>query len=142
MEIHKLEQKLKENDLRLTEARKLVFETFANSKKALSAMDIYKCIGSKTDLASIYRNITLFKDLGLIHSLNEGNYSLCQHEYEDDHSHKHIHIIVSCQHCGHTEEIKEHKHDICDASNAISKFSNPLTSVSSIVMNGCCAKCS
>lgn len=141
METHKLEERLKKNDLRLTEARRLVFEIFKKSNKALTPKDIHKALGSQTDLASIYRNLTLFKDIGLIHSLSEGSYSLCQHEYDENEKHKHIHIIVSCNQCGRTEEIKEHAHGLCKASNALAKFSAPLSKINSIVLQGTCQNC-
>lgn len=141
METHKLEERLKKNDLRLTEARRLVFETFTHSNKALTPKDIHKALGAKTDLASIYRNLALFKEIGLIHSLSEGTYSLCQHEHEEGGKHKHIHIIVSCNQCGHTEEVKEHEHELCDASKNLASFSAPLAEVSSILLQGTCKGC-
>ena len=140
MEAHRLEERLKKNDFRLTKARRLVFKTFINSNnKALTPKDIHKALGSKTDLASIYRNLTLFKEIGLIHSLSEGSYSLCQHEYKE--GDKHIHIIVNCTQCSHIEEIKEHKHELCNASKALTKSSAPMADISSILLQGLCKDC-
>ena len=140
MEIHKLEEKLKEKDLRLTESRRLVFESLFQTTRALTPKELHTCLREKTDLASIYRNLTLFKELGLIHSLSDGAYSLCQHNHKDK-DHKHIHIIVNCQKCGHTQEIKEHQNSLCEASKKLIKFSKPLKEVSSILLQGYCNNC-
>ncbi len=137
-----LETKLKEKNLRLTESRKLLFKALHSSKKSLSPKDLYKSLKEKTDLASIYRNILLFKELGIVHSLSEGTYSICHHQHSESESHSHIHIIVSCTKCSRTEEIKEHNQMICKASNEIKKLSKILSKVSAIVLQGQCSKCS
>jgi len=136
----KLEEKLKKNDLRLTEARKLIFDTLSKSNKALTAKDLHQSLESKADLASIYRNLTLFKEIGLVHSLSDGAYSLCDHEHEDE-DHKHIHIIVSCKSCGFTEEVKEHNHKLCGASKSLVAQAKKLSLVNSILLQGKCKNC-
>jgi len=138
-----LETKLKEKNLRLTESRKLLFKALNRSKKSLSPKDLHTSLKEKTDLASIYRNILLFKELGIVHSLSEGTYSICQHQHSESesHSHPHIHIIVNCTQCSRTEEIKEHNQMICKASNELKKLSKTLSKVSSIVLQGQCSKC-
>ena len=141
MQAHRLEEKLREKDLRLTESRKLVFEILLKARKAMTPKELHDSLTDKTDLASIYRNLTLFKDLGLIHSLSNGTYSVCQHDQED-HDHKHIHIITSCKNCGLTEEIKEHESELCEASKKLSGFSAHLNEVSSILLQGLCKACS
>lgn len=136
----KLEEKLKKNDLRLTDARRLIFDTLSKSNKSMTAKELHKSLKSKIDLASIYRNLTTFKEIGLVHLLNDGAYSICEHQHEDE-THKHIHVILSCKTCGLAEEIKEHSSNLCDASKSLVAHAKTLNEVSSILLQGTCKNC-
>lgn len=139
MTIHDFESALKQNNLRLTEPRRMVFESLNKSNRALSPKEVFDSLKDKTDLASVYRNLGLFKDIGLVHSLSDGVYSLCRHEHS---SHDHVHVILNCNSCGLTQEVKEHQKGLCEASNALLSFSKPLTGVDSILLKGMCESCS
>lgn len=58
---------------------------------------------SPVDRVSLYRNLQVFLERGLIHRVGPSAYSKCRHQC----SH-HGHIILSCQECGKNEEVSDH----------------------------------
>ncbi len=146
---------LKENKMRITQARKDIYQLLLNSDHSLSAKEIHSEIsGNKklqdTDMVSIYRNLSLFTDLGLAHRFQDGRYSLCDHESESFHqkthcnpsSHDHIHLINHCTQCGKSSEIKTHSQEICELALEIKKVSSLLKNYKEIIIQGLCAQCS
>jgi len=142
--MNRLEQKLKNNNLKLTAPRKVVFDILNESQIALSPKDVCDRILSskklKADQASIYRNLTLFSEIGLVHRFDSGKYSVCQHENHD--GHKHIHIIANCLSCGKTYEVESHSPELCDISKEFKSHLKDFTSFSGITLQGKCLSCS
>lgn len=140
----RLEQKLKNNNLKVTAPRKVVFDILSESKTALSPKDVCdKIISStklKADQASIYRNLTLFSEIGLVHRFESGKYSLCQHDNHD--GHEHMHIIANCNSCGKTYEIESHTPGLCETSKKFKSYLKDFTSFSGITFQGICVNCS
>lgn len=134
-------QSLKNNNLKLTAARKIVFDALSDSSTALSPKELFKQVAKKTDLVSVYRNLNLFSEIGIAHRFQDGKYTLCQHKHDDRGHHAHVHIIVNCLSCGLTEEINEHSQDICDIASRLKKYSQPLKAFESLVLQGQCSKC-
>ncbi|MCJ8276318.1 MAG: transcriptional repressor [Bdellovibrionales bacterium] len=135
-------ESLKSNNLKLTSARKIVFDALSKSSRALSPKEVFQAVNDKTDLVSVYRNLSLFADIGVAHRFQDGRYSLCQHQH--DHSKEaapHIHIITHCLDCGLTREIEKHSSELCDIATKLSKYSAPLSEVTSIVIQGNCPNC-
>lgn len=138
---HTLYEALKTKDLRLTEARISLYGCLKDSTKALTPKELYKKLKDKTDMASIYRNLALFEDLGLVHSLSNGHYSLCEHNHSHSDQHDHIHVIMSCKVCEKTEEIKNHSSKVCSAAKELASIATPLQQTSSILLKGVCKAC-
>lgn len=140
---HELGTNLKKQNLRMTAARQAIFKTLNDSPKALSAKEVFEAIrisGSlKSDQASVYRNLSLFSDIGLVHRFHDGRYSVCKHD--DGHKHSHVHIIANCSDCGKTIEIAQHTKEICEAVGKLGKLLNDFNQVSGINLVGKCQGC-
>ena len=136
-----LAELLKTKKLRLTKARKMVFQILKNSNKALSPKDIHSKLNEASlnaDLVSVYRNLTVFSELGLAHRMQDGRYSFCKHEHNDT---KHIHLIMSCTDCGRVEEVESHSHGVCKMAKDLKSIANHLENVGSITLQGQCTDC-
>lgn len=98
--------KLKDSSLRITEQRKALIDFLVASQKALTIQQVYVGlvdIGIKVDEASIYRSIKVLKELKIVHELDGGAISLCQHSTCGDH---HMHMSWLCDSCGLAKEPK------------------------------------
>lgn len=139
----RLEQKLKLNNLKLTMPRKVIYGILNNSPKALSAKDVFdKMFNSsdfKADQASIYRNLNLFSEIGLVHKFDSGKYSICQHDEKE--SHQHMHIIGNCTSCGKTYEVDNHPEGLCTVSRKIKTYLKDFDSISGMTLQGKCIEC-
>lgn len=146
-----LKDSLKNNNLRWTNARQVVFDILENSQKALSARDIFKKIEQttdiKTDQVSVYRNLSLFSEIGLAHRMQDGRYSLCKHGQSDGahashaHHHDHVHIIASCDKCGRTSELEDHSDDLCHLANELKSRAKDFAKISRLTIQGTCKRC-
>ena len=78
--------------------RRLLLDIFREAKGHLNAKELYKRALEKDpriSMATVYRNLRLFKELGLI---EEQRLDEVQCYYELKSSHKHYHMV--CQGCG------------------------------------------
>lgn len=141
MSIERLETKLKESGLRLTGPRKVVYTQLSKSSKALSAKELFERIEAHSeanaDLASVYRNLDLFSEIGIVHEVFSGKYSLCA---QADHK-GHVHVVTVCSRCGQANEVKSHSEGLCSLMNSLKKQTGQLKSVSSITLQGLCGSC-
>lgn len=100
---------LKENNYKLTDQRRVVFEAFLeNEDEHMTAEEIYQYIivdNPGIGLATIYRNVQLLNELKIIEKLSLADgftrYELALNE-ED---HRHHHLI--CNNCGKVIEVRE-----------------------------------
>lgn len=140
-ELDILHEMVKNKNLRLTDARKHIYLVLQRSEYALTAKDIFRGleeVGLKTDLASVYRNITTFEEIGLIHKLSDGRYRLC--DFDHDH-HDHVHVIFCCDKCGLTEELPHAEAGMCKSIDAILANSEQAKESRQFVINGICKRC-
>ena len=92
------------NGGRLTTSRLLVVKVLADSKKPLSAKQIFEKLDKKKliDKASVYRTIDLLLELDLIHQIfPEGGFVACFHSSCS----AKVHVLISCKICDAIEEI-------------------------------------
>ena len=140
-----LENSLKSNGLRVTQARKTIFEVLQSSKKALSAGGVCQIIESKhpgqSDQASVYRNLKLFEKMGLIHQLQSGQFSICNHQHEKEDS-KHMHIVATCSKCQQTLEVSHHSEELCQLASGLKKQIKSFHNFSHLTLIGLCKSCS
>ena len=125
-------QILRNAGVKLTRPRRLVLEVLCGSLDPLSIKEIHKQTGKKADLASIYRTVRLFTELGITREvpLGEG-----YQRYELVERGKHRHYVL-CVKCGTIRHI-----DICILEQ-IEKLTNFKITSHSMEFRGICSKCS
>lgn len=92
---------LQENGYRITEPRRAVVETIADSQQALNPFDVFERARSRyprLGLVTVYRTIEKLEELGLIQRVHQP--SGCQAFVSAFSGHQHLLI---CQHCGRVE---------------------------------------
>lgn len=106
-----LKDKLGEKNFKLTNQRKVVFEILTEKQEDhLSPEEIYehiKDIYPEIGLATIYRTLQLYEEIGLVYKLNfdDGCYRYEILSQNDKEIHQHHHLI--CKKCGKIIEVKE-----------------------------------
>ncbi|HUC87822.1 MAG TPA: Fur family transcriptional regulator [Candidatus Binatia bacterium] len=99
-----LQESLRSSGYSLTAARKVLFKVLLESEPMSMKNILIKCQG--VDRASIYRNIELFEQLGIVRRLTIGwRYKL---ELSDQFVAHHHHL--SCLNCGKVIDIQDEKH--------------------------------
>ena len=114
---------------RITSARKMILNILAVSETPLQAKDIMNLIKKQKsqdniDLASIYRSLESFLELGIVHQIGpNSSYLPCLHI----HCQQHLHCLVQCTSCNKTLEfdgdeslLKDLKQILKNMSTAIS----------------------
>ncbi|TVP75835.1 MAG: transcriptional repressor [Puniceicoccaceae bacterium] len=95
------EKRITEAGLRMTGARRQLIEILSESERPLSIEDLSQRSQGKFDLVTIYRNLEVFRELGIVEViLLENGKTLFELTGEHDHSH---HIV--CRNCLKTERI-------------------------------------
>lgn len=97
---------LRQNHMRITEARLTILDFLANSQEALSVQDIFisvsRKVKTKPDRASVYRVLSLLESLNLVHRISpNGHYLACFH-LACNHS---WHVVMQCQSCQKTRDV-------------------------------------
>lgn len=95
---------LKENNYKVTPQRLAVFNILKNTKEHPCADSIYNELQPMyptMSLATVYKSLEVFKDLGLVQELNVGEGSF---RY-DANTKQHPHII--CSKCGRVDDISD-----------------------------------
>ena len=92
---------LKENGYRLTNARKAVVKTVANTTFALNPLDVYEqakatCPG--LGLVTVYRTLEKLEELSLIQRVHQPDGCNAYLPHADGHQH-----LIICQQCGKAE---------------------------------------
>ncbi len=122
--------KLNECGLKATLPRIKVVEALQNSKKPLSAAEIYKLTKKYTDRASIYRSLRVFTECGITDEINL-NEGFLRYEISGKKHHHHI----KCDNCGAIKCI-----DICIKLD-VEKLTGYRINKHSIEFNGVCPNC-
>ncbi|NBB81317.1 MAG: hypothetical protein GVY36_18065 [Verrucomicrobia bacterium] len=95
-------KRISDSGLRMTAARRQLIEILAESERPLSVDDLSQRSKGKFDLVTIYRNLEVFREVGIVEViLLENGRNLFVLTGEHDHSH---HIV--CRHCLKTERIE------------------------------------
>lgn len=142
MENNQLESTLKKQGHRNTKARRLVFEILNSSDCSMSPKEIFTQIEDESgvDLVSIYRNLDLFVELGLVHRFQDGRFSSCHHDHSQ-HKGDHLHFISICVECGKKAEIPHHSKSLCDLGRKIKKACTELQTFNDVIIQGRCPRC-
>ena len=106
---------LREQGIRMTGPRRLVWETLRHADSHLTADEITSRVNAAdpaVNVSSIYRSLALFSDMGLVRESNLGTDGAAR--WELAHPDEHFHLV--CRSCGQVdhhvgqlvEEIREH----------------------------------
>lgn len=136
MNMMKVEEILKENDLSITEARKTVLSAFLKTKKPLTVQDLKK--RKKFDSfneSSIYRNITKLIDAGVIQAVpGAGEFKSFELVPQGGHHHH-----ITCKKCKATQCL-----NVCDlekSMEAMASHAGFLLTGHSVKLIGLCKSC-
>jgi len=84
-------QLLDSKGLKKTPIRRELLALFLQQSNALSFHDIQDGMPAKLDKSTLYRNLTSFEEVGLIHKINDhsgiAKFALGQQDLSDDHAH-------------------------------------------------------
>lgn len=100
----RLQAVLKDQGARLTSPRKLILEAALKSKKPFSAELLFQALKNQADLATIYRNLTFFNEIGLIARVDIGNDTAVYEIASKEEGHHHHYFV--CRACGKTEALE------------------------------------
>ena len=132
---------LKDFNLKLTRPRQQLFEVLVDSERAMTPTEIYEVLegqmGESVDKVSVYRNLSQFEELGLVHPLAEGTYKVCEHL----NCRSHPHVILSCEDCGEAREISSHNSQWIKGFLNVPQGVGFLKKVELITFKGRCMDC-
>lgn len=127
---------LKNNNLRITKARKEILNILDNSKYPLTAEEIYELAKNEIDinLSTVYRNLSVFQEHGLVLK----NSNLDNTWYYQLNRKKHTHQVI-CLICKKTVSI-----DFCPIHEITEEIENTThfkISGHSLEFSGICPEC-
>jgi len=126
--------RLKASGHKITPTRLKVLSVLLKSPEPISAEAIFNKVKKEVDQVTIYRNLNLLEELGIVTKLGLQNH----HSYELSVNHGHYLI---CQNCNEIEKINTcHLKDIEKESLKLSKNFAQITS-HILQMSGLCRKC-
>jgi Fe2+ or Zn2+ uptake regulation protein len=100
----RLQTALKSQGARLTSPRKMILEAALKSKKPFSAEMLFQALKNQADLATIYRNLTFFNEIGLVARVDIGGETAVYEVASKDEGHHHHYFV--CRSCGKTEALE------------------------------------
>lgn len=107
--IDKIKTKLREGGLKLTPQRLTILDVIIRAEGThLTIEELYEMVKEvkpETGVATVYRTILLFEELGIVKKLdlNDGIYRYELNHEEEVHGHHHL----VCSACGKVEEVKD-----------------------------------
>ena len=128
---------LSQSDHKLTTPRILIVKLLERTDVPQNAYDIAKSLNKKIDVVSVYRTLSLFKKLNLVHEVSEGKFIACQKFDCKDLSHCHHQFV--CVSCNKTEEI--HVNDKSFMKKLAKMFPKLSINSHSFQFEGLCEKC-
>lgn len=136
-----LREKIKEHKYKFTSQRQDILKVFVESdENHMSAEDVYnavKVIQPDIGLATVYRTLDLFVELGLLKKLDFGDGRSRYELFDDNMPHFHHHLI--CLGCG---AIKEFEYDMLDPLEQIIEEEERFQIVDHVLkFYGYCRKC-
>lgn len=93
---------LKKNNLRLTYERKALYQSLASHDTPVSLKHLASSLSEKMDIVTVYRNIEIFENIGVINKVYTGwKYRIELSEQFRPHHHH-----LTCERCGKVIPIK------------------------------------
>ncbi len=92
---------------RVTQSRRRVLDALAKLRRPSTPREIADAVASGgCDLATVYRSMALFEQLGLVHRIDLGD-GLARFEIADDDPHGHHHHHLVCRQCHRIVELAD-----------------------------------
>ena len=127
-------QIIKQKGQRFTSQKKEVLRVLQQKPQTvLEILALVKLKKKSIDKATIYRILTSFKDLGIVHEINLGDREA---RYELQHEKHHHHLI--CENCGSIDDISLREDLLL---NEVQKQSSFKVKKHSLEFFGTCKKC-
>lgn len=136
-----LETIIKENGYKLTTSRSLMLDFFLNHHKHYKAEDIYDGLRKeKLGMATIYRNLELFRTLGIIRGIT---FDHLQYYELNILSHKRLHVHFYCNSCHSITESNDTSllQKIMEQKDFLEEHYGNQVEEISVVMKGQCKSC-
>ena len=130
------EQRLRRGGYRITPQRQLVLEAVERLRHGTPEEILAEVqrTASGVNLSTIYRNLEVLEEVGLVTHAHIGHGAPTYHAVDD-----HVHIHLVCDRCGRVESIDaaiaEH---FLDAVRSSTGF---VTDISHVALHGLCASC-
>lgn len=141
IEKNDVKYQLQERGYKLTTQRRAILDTIMeNSDKHLSSEDIYDLVRKKCPeigLATVYRTLQIFEELGLIYKLDFNDGRVRYDVYNGTSDHQHHHLI--CIGCGAVIEVEEDLLD--DMEKHITEVKDFEIVDHNVKFFGYCSKC-
>jgi Fur family ferric uptake transcriptional regulator len=129
---------LRSRGLRMTEPRRLVWETVVTADRHLTAHQIAERVHESdpdVNVSSVYRSLGLFAELELIRESNLGLDGASR--WERAHTDDHFHLV--CQQCG---EVSHHAGEIVERTRAHLRTDHGFEAATiDLVVTGTCPDC-
>ena len=97
---------IKDAGLRLTKSRLALIKFLSTSDQDIEPVAIFdwmKSEGYKLNITTIYRMLSAFEDIGLVHQTTKGSFLTCIHPHCGVHD---LHLITQCEECQAVDEAK------------------------------------
>lgn len=135
-------KKMKKGGLKLTQSRIKLLELLAEKETAMSPSEIYNLLHkqSKTgdvDRVTVYRILEKFKELGIVHTVDNNKYVYCLHQTCQHDNH----FILICNQCRQVQEVGATAETTEDLTKFLKKKIGFKLATTSMVLHGLCSKC-
>ena len=97
MEYAMIDDLLQEQGLKRTKLRIALLNYLFNAKHAQSYPDIKRALGEKVDKSTLYRNLTAFEEVGIIHRIEHSGVAKYAFGKAHEHGLNHAHFV--CEEC-------------------------------------------
>lgn len=136
-------RRLADHDLRLTPLRRVLLSVFSRANRPLGVQEAMDLAKTKLPLSSVYRNLTVLCDAGVMQRLNfdEG---FVRYELEHNLTSHHHHLI--CSECGRVLDLDDDtlgrvERAIADATGRIRRRHGFAVRSHQVDLTGVCADC-
>lgn len=133
MDKEKFSRLLEHFGVRVTPVRYLLYEALARESTAVSLTDLETELKT-VDKSSIFRNLQLFLEVGLIHQIQDGS-GIAKYAVNQSHGHSHAHF--TCEACGDTICLDGLSLNVCELSLPQGYKADGYT----LLIKGKCAHC-
>lgn len=140
-DIKSIKNKLNSKGYKLTAPRYKIISIIYNSKKHMNIDEIYgklKCY--KVGLCTVYRNLKLFEEVGILRRININNINYYELEKTDDNR---VHVHIECKLCNELIDVNEEEvlDNLKKLVSLINKKYNIQIESSSLILSSVCGEC-